>query len=434
MKNKTRIIRNCIAVLTMAIMIGIGMQILVYLLPVSPIKNHVFENVDLLTDEGNYTEFWSSRFIRLHPYNMDLRTLLLNNRGMARDNHTDALMLGAAAYDDGDETSAFQKALLVFHDETVMHQTIESLEEYSKKGVATTPEAYPRYWHGYLVVLKPLLLLFTYKQIRILNVILLVLLFALACRGIYKKISLGACVAFVLASFMTFPIVIPFCMQYCTMAYITLISMNTMLYSKECIRAKEAEFFLLVGIITAYVDFLTYPVMALGCLLILKIALSELKVRLKDLFTCSVAWAFGYGGMWASKWVIADLFTDKKVIRDAVDQAVHRTVGDSDQLAAKVTPVRAIAANLSCYTNILFLAMLLIVLLVFLVSVHKNGISKNWPAYLFAACIPVLWMCILQNHSYDHSSFTYRSFIVSFWGIMMIASKGKIANEDTVLN
>ncbi len=414
---------NCIKIFVSSLVLGVGLLFLAYLLPVGPIKQHVFNSVDVLQEEGDYTEFWPSKFVRLHPYNMDSKTLLLNNRGMARDNHTDALMLGAAAFDDGGMTSAFQKALLVFHDETVIYQTIESLAEYSKNGVSTVPEVYPRYWHGYLVVLKPLLLVFTYKQIRILNVILLTILFALACRGICKKISRSACIAFVLASLMTFPIVIPYCMQYCTMTYITLISMNTMLYSKGRVHAREIEFFLLVGIITAHIDFLTYPVMALGCLLILKIALSDEKVRVKELLGYSLTWAFGYGGMWASKWVIADLFTEKKVIRDAINQAVHRTVGDSDQLAAKVTPIRAIAANLSCYTNIVFLAVLGAMLLVFLANMRKNGVNENWRAYLVAACIPVLWMCVLQNHSYDHSSFTYRALLVSFWGVEMISVK-----------
>lgn len=434
MKKHVGIVLNCIAIVMIAVVLGTLLLLAVYSVPVLHIKSNALTDVSVLMDEGDYTDFASERFVRMHPYNIDFKTLLLNNRGMARDNHTDALMLGAAAFDDDGVTSAFQKALLVFHDEAVMHQTIDSLAEYSKNGVSTVPEAYPRYWHGYLVVLKPLLLVFTYKQIRILNALLLSILFVLACRGICKKISRSTCVAFVLASLMTFPIVIPYCMQYCTMTYITLISMNTMLYSKGRVHAREIEFFLLVGIITAYIDFLTYPVMALGCLLILKIALSEEKVRVKELLGYSLTWAFGYGGMWALKWVIADLFTEKKVIRDAINQAVHRTVGDSDQLAAKVTPIRAIAANLSCYTNVLFLIVLLMILLVFVANMRKNGVNENWRAYLVAACIPVLWMCVLQNHSYDHSSFTYRSFIVSFWAIMMIANKGKIANEDTVLN
>lgn len=429
MKNYIRKAFNLIILLVMAVVLGTGLLFVVQLIPKSTIKSHVFCDIGVLEKEGDYTDFGAGRFVRLHPYNIDLETLLLNNRGMARDNHTDALMLGAAAFDDGGKTSAFQKALLVFHDETVRHRTIDSLAEYSKNGVATMPEAYPRYWHGYLVVLKPLLLVFTYKQIRILNVLMLSLLFALACKGIYKKVSRGACITFVLASLMSFPIVIPYCMQYCTMTYITLISMNTMLYSKGRVQAKEIEFFMLVGIITAYIDFLTYPVMALGCLLILKTALSEEIVRVKELLLLSLTWALGYSGMWASKWVIANLFTEKKVIRDAINQAVHRTVGDSDQLAAKVTPIRAIAANLSCYTNVVFLVVLLIIFLVFCVNMCRNGVNKNWRAYLFVACIPILWMCVLQNHSYDHSSFTYRALMICFWSFMMMSREGKQFSE-----
>jgi len=401
------------------------MLVMVYLLPIQPIKQHVFDSTGVLQEEGDYTEFLPSEFVRLHPYNMDIKTLLLNNRGMARDNHTDALMLGAAAFDDGGATSVLQKALLVYHDESVMHQTIDSLSAYAVNGMATTPEAYPRYWHGYLVVLKLLLLFFTYRQIRYLNVLLLLGLYILACLGLYRRSGMKTCISFILASLMAFPIVIPFCMQYCTMTYITLGGMNYMLWHKTKGENKhEIEFFFLIGILTAYIDFLTYPVMALGCLLIVRTALTNRKAYLREHLWLCVFWALGYGTMWASKWALADIFTDKKVIRDALNQAVHRTVGSSDQLETHVNPIKAVAANLSCYTNVIFVALILVIVIVWIVGIVRNDWNMNVLSYLFIMLLPIIWMCVLQNHSYDHSSFTYRSFVVSFWAFLqMIGTK-----------
>ena len=398
---------------------------LVYLLPIQPIKQHVFDSTELLVKEGNYTEFWPEKFVRMHPYNINLRTMLLNNRGMARDNHTDALMLGAAAYDDEGQTTALQKALLVYHDDTAMHDSVLGLQQLSLTGVATAPESYPRYWHGYLAVLKPLLLLFTYRQIRYLNVVLLLSLYGMVCLGLYRRRGVKTCISFILASLTTFPVVIPFCMQYCTMTYITLGGMNYMLWRKSRGGNKhEIEFFFLIGILAAYIDFLTYPMMALGCLLIVRTVIVDRKVQIREQILLCVSWAAGYGTMWASKWFLADIFTDKKVIRDALNQAIHRTVGSSDQLEAHVNPIKTVAANLSCFTNVIFIVLILIIVTVWIVGIIRNGWDINALSYLFIVFLPIVWMCVLQNHSYDHSSFTYRSLMVSFWGLLqMIETK-----------
>lgn len=412
-------IRNCIIILMGSILIGLLLLVGVFSLPTQRMKHHVFENTWLLQEEGDYSEFLSGKFVRLHPYNMELKTLLLNNRGMARDNHTDALMLGAAAFDDGGVTSAMQKALLVYHDESVMHRMIDSLSAYAENGVAKTPEAYPRYWHGYLVVLKPLLLLFTYRQIRYLNVVLLLTLYGMAVLGLFRRNGIKPCANFIFASLMTFPIVIPFCMQYCTMTYITLGGMNYMLWHKSKGENKhEIEFFFLIGILVAYIDFLTYPVMALGCLLIVRTVIVDRKVQIREQILLCFSWAAGYGTMWASKWLLADIFTDKRVIRDALNQAIHRTVGSSDQLDAHVNPIKSVAANLSCFTNVIFITLILLIVTVWIVGIIRNGWDINALNYLFIMFLPIIWMCVLQNHSYDHSSYTYRSLVVSFWSLL----------------
>ena len=49
---------------------------------------------------------------------------------------------------------------------------------------------YARYWHGYLVFLRPLLLLFDISGIRIINIILFLILGIIFLYLVYKKIGL----------------------------------------------------------------------------------------------------------------------------------------------------------------------------------------------------------------------------------------------------
>lgn len=428
-------IRNCIALLLVSVAFGFLLLVAVYLLPVAPIKQHVFDSTWLLEKEGNYSEFLPSVFIRLHPkYNMSLKVVLLNNRGMARDNYTDSLMLGAAAYDD-DGASVIQKALLVPHDETLAEQPLESLLQYAANGSIQSPTVYPRYWHGYLVFLKPLLTVFNYSQIRIINTIILSVLLLLTLMGIHREFGKKNLVGFVLAIMFTFPIVIPYCMQYCTMTYIMLIAVNTLLYQGEDLYKKQKliYFWLFVGIATAYFDFLTYPALALGVgLVIQELLLSKRfalpqKTRMKAIILSSVIWLSGYGCMWAAKWVLAQLLTDENVITDALNQILRRTVGEVDYQGRRANPITAVAANFSCFTNVIFLVLIIISLVWFAVCLKKRRANgyKGDLNYVLISFIPIVWYILLTSHSFDHSSFTYRALMVSVYALLCYAMEPK---------
>lgn len=349
---------------------------------------------------------------------------------MARDNHTDSLMLGAAAYDDGGQTSVLQKALLVYHDEVVPLAPYDSLIAYASTQSVSNPAAYPRYWHGYLVIVKPLLLVMNYRGIRVFNVVMLTTLWLILLRGIHLKIGKKETVSFLLATMFLFPASIPYCMQYSNMTYIMLIAGIIMVFQGEKLRQKEwlIYYWLFLGIATAYFDFLTYPVLALGIALVLQ----ELIIKVdswKKSGLATLVWLFGYAGMWSSKWILADLLTEEHVIRDALNQVLHRTVGGSDFEGRHANALSAIAANLSCYTNVLFLLLILVCLIVFFGNMRKTrtvvidgkGIAKRNFHLLWIALLPFAWYAFTASHSFDHSSYTYRAIMVTVFALLVFA-------------
>lgn len=427
-----------IIILTLALSTGIGLGLLclVYLLPTKLVmQQNVRNNIDSMVDEGNYTEFASAIFIRMHPGNMSLKTFFLNNRGMARDNYTDSLMLGEAVYDAAG-ASLLEKALMVYsYDEDEM--PLSSLQTYLESDNIEELESsdqnilsYPRYWHGYLVILKPLLTVLTYYQIRFLNVILMSLLLLVLLSKIDKQFGRKTAISFGISVLLMFPVVIPLCMQYATMVYISFLAMLLLLrYYQFFLKDKRYEyFFLLVGIVTCYMDFLTYPILSLGMPLILLLLLKE-KYEPgnygKSIAGSSLMWFVGYAGIWACKWVLATAILHVDVISDALQQAIHRSYGSTDSSQTQVNALQAIAANFSCFTNILFLT-LFVVICYWIYRNYKNnpGERKKYLKgrlyYLFPAMMPFLWYAILRSHSYDHSSFTYRALAVSCMAICIM--------------
>ncbi len=151
-----------IAILAVGSVVGLLALFAVYLLPVSPAQEHVRQSLDMLE-----AEFEKTDLLEGYPATMT-------------GSFTDCLMLGCAVYDGGGH-SAWERAFYAYRVESGQGAgwaTGKSLVDYLCKTGAEWKEAeYSRYWHGYLVVLKPLLCLTSVGSIRALASFVQLLLF-----------------------------------------------------------------------------------------------------------------------------------------------------------------------------------------------------------------------------------------------------------------
>lgn len=427
-KNIIQRIEIIIGILAISIITGMLLLCLVYMLPTDKIQKHVIEDLQVLQKEGNYTVFWNEVFVRMHPGEINVKTFFLNNRGMARDNYTDAIMLGNAVYADQTK-GVLRKALGVYRyiDESKM--PITSLYSYLNKENGGGDIAYSRYWHGYLVVLKPLLCIFSYSQIKIINVLLQGSLFILLCIQISKRINWRYSICFVGSTLAVFPFVIPFCMQYSTATYIMLISCIIYLCSVNYWEENERilYYFMMIGVVTSYVDFLTYPVITLGGMLVISVLV--IGERTKFIIKNSVMWCIGYFGMWFGKWVVASIVLRENVIQDGFEQMLFRISSETETMSkGKVSVLAAVFANFSSMTNIYYIIVFLL-LLIFLIRIIKK--QPNYKLkylvqqkhFLWVALYPFIWYAVIKNHSYDHSSFTYRALFITIFAFMVMIVK-----------
>lgn len=251
-------------ILLMGICVAFALMVAVYALPTGRMLKNLKKSADIISEEGAYPTLYGGEELRMEPDNLqDPKVFFLNTRGTARDNVTDCTMLNIAVYDN--QKGLVEKAMGNARAVYGYYYTVRELEEYLTGNDGYSEEIYPWYWHGYLVVLKPLLLLLTYEQIRWLNVGVLSLLLIVLLWKLVRQNDSREDILFLCAVMFTAPIVIPFCMQYCTISYIALIAMLILVIKKAQLSTKwVGNFFLLTGMVTSFIDFLTYPLLTLG--------------------------------------------------------------------------------------------------------------------------------------------------------------------------
>lgn len=407
-----------------------------FALPTRNMQQNMKESAHTLLDEGVYPTFLDDILVRMRPGNvLDLKTLLFNNRITARDNFTDALMLAQASY-DGTEP-LLERAMAVYRWSTEDENPFGFLQSIiNGNDTQIVRKQYDRYWHGYLVVLKPLLLIFDLSQIRIINLVVLTLLLGYCVLLMYQKIAKNYCGWFLYALLFFMPFTIPFCMQYCTATYVLLIALIILFKHYEWLQQESrlAYFFMIVGMTVAYVDYLTFPLVTFGIPVIF-VLLSDpkkrtFKVDLLRVFRYGIDWSIGYVGLWASKWILASLIMHQNLIKESLQQVAFRASSTSEMGDFKITFFQAIGSNVCNYVNLVYI----IVILVGLISVCRKirpkqyslpEVLKQYGIYLLIAMTPFVWYGVFKNHSYGHGSFTFRCLFITVFAGMVFLEKWK---------
>lgn len=292
---------------------------------------------------------------------------------------------------------------------------------------------YGRYWHGYQILLQPLLCFFVYPDIRQINMILqFSLVFGFVCLLVRKKE--GAFVIPFLGVYLFLsPISLCSSLQYSPCFYIMMLALYALLIGREKLTdTKRNYLFLLTGVMTAYFDFLTYPLITLGVPLIFYLVLDgnclpeKQRSSWKNLFLHTLSWGIGYVGMWSSKWVIASVLTGENIIYDAFSQIAYR----SGYFTEKHSYYDTLKLNLGvCNTKVILPALICVAACIVIFRIKKRIVAdrKRFPivgAILFVSLYPFLWYLFTKDHSCSHSYFTWRELGISVFGILTAGVAG----------
>ena len=296
---------------------------------------------------------------------------------------------------------------------------------------------YPRYWHGSTFLMRFLLLLAPYSNLRFFLLAISLFLMMLLCARLYLLRGwMPVAVLAVTAALMRIPI-IQCSIQFFPVLFIALLTALLLCNSHERWRTPSQATFLLfvAGALTAYFDLLTTPVLTLGlplCILLLlrRDEAVSLALELWLMVRASLLWAVGYGATWVSKWILGTLLTPMNVWKDGIGQFLYRSSDTADY-----TRWEAMLANTDLIDWPWWLTMLIVLgVLLTLQRLRKKRLSTPLPSsqseaqqapsslspsssrialrtaipLLLVALFPLAWYLVVSNHSFIHNWFTFR--------------------------
>lgn len=286
---------------------------------------------------------------------------------------------------------------------------------------AITMFGYGRYWHGYVALLRPIFYFVDYWDFFLLNGMLQVtIVFVLGILVWKRTLELRYPLAVVTSYLLLMPITLALSLQYTPVFYIAFlgsvaaVAMNGFL----CQRDRIYLFFAILGILTCYFDFLTYPLLTWAfplCwyLVVRGKALTVLQKYVNVILT-ALTWIFGYTGFFFAKWLLVYVIYGRETL-DAMESATafnHLGVVDDALKVSKQTYNRFD----TIYTNwrhYMFVGFVIIVLLWILWALIQR-IRYNWKIQVQSLPFWVItfsgtaWCFVFTGHTAVHHFFTYR--------------------------
>lgn len=412
-----KIIRNSLLLGLLCVALGFGLLCLVYSIPASLMQDECYESLPAFSEDG---------IVDNDPLS-----------GHKQDNFSDAVrLLEAACPEQGNllervigcyfmATPAlpgmeFEKpeGLLFFEEEPLNPvKSFRDLYGYETQG---RPICYSRYWHGYLIYLKPLLAVFNYNQIRLISAGAQTLLLLALLALLVKKLPRAAA-PFALTVLLLAPGSVGRCLQFSDVYTIMLIASLLLLWNPggRLNRDNLPYFFLLVGIATVFFDLMSAPSITLTLPLCLLLAQErrggDEKALLRTVAWCALLWLLGYGGMWAAKWLIAWLRQGEPFFNSlfgTVSTRASSDVGSGEAVSRVGTLLRNVRELFSVgWVNALVLAYAAGAALAGLFG-KKRGLRFDGSAalrLLIPTALALVWVLALCNHSYIHFWFAFRT-------------------------
>jgi len=305
---------------------------------------------------------------------------------------------------------------------------------------------YDRYWHGMIILLRPLFMVFSITQIRWLFLgILTGLMILLTAMLVKRKQKLLAGLLWLAAIAVQVPIV-AFCFEYIPVFLFTFLLAVVMIKWEEN-REAILKLCIVNGTCIAFFDFLTtetvafvIPVAIVYCIWNSKGKLGSIKEELIYIIQAGCLWLGSYIMTYVIKWGLASIACGEERFSVALLQFAGRqgnVVGnyaiDSMEngmvsaeaaanagghilpqfLSAVILNIRlllGLSGKISLENLALILVFIVLILLAVIYLFRKPGKIAALPLILcLLGTIPMLRMMVLHNHSIEHCFFVYRA-------------------------
>lgn len=399
------------------IAIFVGVLVLACSFPSSTIKENVRNSSVTLNEEGNRKLCFIFNKLQFQEFD-NFSDALMINTAYSIDSKTPlyAAFTAKKDYIPGTTTTIKEDVVgeLKSSSNYFSHNEVGELKD-TVNGYGDESFEYAKYWHGYLSLLRPLLVVFDYQQIRVLFT------FVFAILAIYSTTLLSEKKNNVIATFYLLSLVF---VEYFYIG-LSLINSITFLITMiaSCVLISKfgkikdwGFFFFVIGMFVGFLTLLDTPLLTVGLPLILYFIFKNgdgkdnLKETIKFLLFCGV----GYFLTWMAKWVLMDLIYHRSLIQTAIGQILYRSSGGES------SPILAICINL--LSMALPIMLTLLIMMYFFTRYSKNMTKetrKKARIYVILGILPFLWYIVFSNHSANHFFFAYRLLLMSMFGNLL---------------
>ena len=306
---------------------------------------------------------------------------------------------------------------------------------------------YSRYWHGSMVLLRPLFMFFDIRMIRmILGIMILLLTVWFLYLLIREKYLFFAC-CYVVGLISVSAWMCGFCVEY-TMPFLVmavelpvLFLLMTRKVNNEKDEYQEKILWCVLaasGIVTDFLDFLTAETLTFTAAYMLYLVMRNKRGQIRGfkkecvrMIKSGGVWGIAYTLMFFLKWIMACIFLGKDAFMDALRQAAFRMNGDAtlgnvtgaETVSDSERIFGALWRNFACllpfrdsmkvWTTVITLVVTVVVAFCIWYLFRTKKVNDINRLFGILAIIPVGRFIALNNHSYIHFFFTYRALLVT---------------------
>lgn len=409
-----RIVTRYLAAFLIIVVVACALLFIAGLVPQTALKQHMLESMDQLVIEG------------VNP-----GVLFAGHPRSTLDNYSESRILVHSYYMD---TTSSPAAILTNPGWAPADFKIESLFSNIRAAISSDTSAnltYMRYWMGFRAIVRPLMLLMNYMDMRQLILWSFIMLFGAVTLQLYRKTnSIWVSMGFVFAISQLNPIVIVSCFQYSTCFFLAMIGMLIALTNRFQSDSAQMLFFVL-GAATQYFDFYTAPILTFGLpmlALLLRIQhdpIGEFRPErtIRLVLTAFVCWLVAYIAMWLAKLVLTTALTNENAFTEAFDRIKTWVFEPSlNDEVADLIPLALFycAINLVDLVPLALEGVLLLGYVVYIIRKHPGRrIWRERFVYLLVALLPVLWIIVTAKPSYSHMYFQYRGLGVTLFAVIV---------------
>ncbi|MBO4922107.1 MAG: hypothetical protein J5372_09360 [Lachnospiraceae bacterium] len=305
---------------------------------------------------------------------------------------------------------------------------------------------YLRYWHGSAGIMRIFHTFMSIKQIYIWHGVLLTLLFVVLAFLLVRVHCAIYAVLFGISLLVVSIWYVPFSVEYTwpflCMFFFSILAVILVDKGKD---QHIGILFMLSGMVTIFLDFLTTETVSLLIPLMLTLVVRRKRKEssgvsigkrnngIKEDIIYSVKsvilWGIGYIGMWLMKWITAAIVLGENVMPYITEHIEERMAGELGDMSLLSYIMMAIKRNITCLipldyglTGAIIAGLLVVVMIYIMYVYHKKIIDWKYIILLFAlGLVPIIRIIILRNHSVLHCFFVHRALVASVFAFFISA-------------